>query len=164
MNPQKPDDAIGKTGRAIAKNHESPKHLPDFMIPGLSPHGEFAPLSVESNGVKCGATGDNYNRRKKAFSCEKQAEAEVGFEPTNNGFAIRPLSPLGYSATGKRDYPPQAFYSRKAVTTGGFIEQAYRADRMPGNSAMFESRDMVPWPAAQRSRRCLPLLVFGPSA
>ena len=25
-------------------------------------------------------------------------EAEVGFEPTNNGFAIRPLSPLGYSA------------------------------------------------------------------
>src|SRR5688572_22666976 len=25
-------------------------------------------------------------------------KAEVGFEPTNNGFAIRPLSPLGYSA------------------------------------------------------------------
>ena len=25
-------------------------------------------------------------------------EAEVGFEPTNNGFAIRPLGPLGYSA------------------------------------------------------------------
>ena len=29
---------------------------------------------------------------------EKGKEAEVGFEPTNNGFAIRPLSPLGYSA------------------------------------------------------------------
>gem|GEM_PF-2721736 len=27
-------------------------------------------------------------------------EAEVGFEPTNNGFAIRPLGPLGYSAKG----------------------------------------------------------------
>ncbi len=27
-------------------------------------------------------------------------EAEVGFEPTNNGFAIRPLGPLGYSAMG----------------------------------------------------------------
>jgi plastocyanin len=27
-------------------------------------------------------------------------KAEVGFEPTNNGFAIRPLSPLGYSAAG----------------------------------------------------------------
>ena len=25
-------------------------------------------------------------------------EAEAGFEPANNGFAIRPLSPLGYSA------------------------------------------------------------------
>jgi hypothetical protein len=25
-------------------------------------------------------------------------KAEVGFEPTNNGFAIRPLSPLGYLA------------------------------------------------------------------
>ena len=25
-------------------------------------------------------------------------EAEIGFEPMNNGFAIRPLSPLGYSA------------------------------------------------------------------
>ena len=27
-------------------------------------------------------------------------KAEVGFEPTNNGFAIRPLGPLGYSAKG----------------------------------------------------------------
>ena len=25
-------------------------------------------------------------------------KAEIGFEPMNNGFAIRPLSPLGYSA------------------------------------------------------------------
>ena len=32
------------------------------------------------------------------FSRGKIEEAEVGFEPTNNGFAIRPLSPLGYSA------------------------------------------------------------------
>ncbi len=34
------------------------------------------------------------------FSRAKIEEAEVGFEPTNNGFAIRPLSPLGYSAAG----------------------------------------------------------------
>ena len=27
-----------------------------------------------------------------------QGQAAVGFEPTNNGFAIRPLSPLGYTA------------------------------------------------------------------
>ena len=27
-----------------------------------------------------------------------RGKAEVGFEPTNNGFAIRPLSPLGYLA------------------------------------------------------------------
>lgn len=26
------------------------------------------------------------------------AKAAVGFEPTNNGFAIRPLGPLGYAA------------------------------------------------------------------
>ena len=34
----------------------------------------------------------------------RAAEAEVGFEPTNNGFAIRPLSPLGYSAASFRRY------------------------------------------------------------
>jgi hypothetical protein len=28
-------------------------------------------------------------------------KAEVGFEPTDNGFAIRPLSPLGYSAAAR---------------------------------------------------------------
>ena len=27
-------------------------------------------------------------------------QAAVGFEPTNNGFAIRPLRPLGYAAGG----------------------------------------------------------------
>jgi hypothetical protein len=30
--------------------------------------------------------------------CANLGKAEVGFEPTNNGFAIRPLRPLGYSA------------------------------------------------------------------
>jgi hypothetical protein len=33
----------------------------------------------------------------------EEAKAEVGFEPTNNGFAIRPLSPLGYSALFLRE-------------------------------------------------------------
>ena len=32
------------------------------------------------------------------LSERSREEAEVGFEPTNNGFAIRPLEPLGYSA------------------------------------------------------------------
>ena len=30
-------------------------------------------------------------------------KAEVGFEPTNDGFAIRSLSPLGYSAESEKD-------------------------------------------------------------
>ena len=30
-------------------------------------------------------------------------KAEVGFEPTNHGFAIRSLSPLGYSAESEED-------------------------------------------------------------
>ena len=35
-------------------------------------------------------------------SAEKLAKAAVGFEPTNNGFAIRPLGPLGYAAGPRR--------------------------------------------------------------
>ena len=31
-------------------------------------------------------------------------KAEVGFEPTNHGFAIRSLSPLGYSAVDRAGY------------------------------------------------------------
>ena len=31
-------------------------------------------------------------------------KAEVGFEPTNHGFAIRSLSPLGYSAVDSAGY------------------------------------------------------------
>ena len=38
------------------------------------------------------------NDMRMAFDVIPNAKAEVGFEPTNNGFAIRPLSPLGYSA------------------------------------------------------------------
>jgi len=37
-------------------------------------------------------------RRHTTDHAEDPPKAEVGFEPTNNGFAIRPLSPLGYSA------------------------------------------------------------------
>src|SRR3954447_3976342 len=35
---------------------------------------------------------------------KRDRKAEVGFEPTNNGFAIRPLSPLGYSALFSQQY------------------------------------------------------------
>ncbi len=37
-------------------------------------------------------------RLHPAGNADGAAQAEVGFEPTNNGFAIRPLGPLGYSA------------------------------------------------------------------
>ncbi len=37
---------------------------------------------------------DRPRRERQGRFCK----AEVGFEPTNNGFAIRPLCPLGYSA------------------------------------------------------------------
>ena len=37
-------------------------------------------------------------------SHSEEGKAEVGFEPTNNGFAIRPLSPLGYSAGSVEQY------------------------------------------------------------
>jgi integrase len=40
-----------------------------------------------------------------ALSKTQKAKAEVGFEPTNNGFAIRPLGPLGYSAVSREDTP-----------------------------------------------------------
>src|SRR4051794_16452165 len=52
-----------------------------------------APQAKFRRATACG--GDRYNNRRE--------EAEVGFEPTNNGFAIRPLGPLGYSAGRARD-------------------------------------------------------------
>jgi hypothetical protein len=39
----------------------------------------------------------------------------VGFEPTNNGFAIRPLGPLGYAADGTEPGPPIPFVSRSVL-------------------------------------------------
>ena len=38
------------------------------------------------------------NKAKTAFSAGKKHKAAVGFEPTDNGFAIRRLGPLGYAA------------------------------------------------------------------
>lgn len=40
--------------------------------------------------------------RKRGFINELCLEVEVGFEPTNDGFANRCLRPLGYSTFGCR--------------------------------------------------------------
>ena len=42
---------------------------------------------------------------RAAGNADRAAQAEVGFEPTNNGFAIRPLRPLGYSAATRKNNP-----------------------------------------------------------
>ena len=42
---------------------------------------------------------------RAAGNADRAAQAEVGFEPTNNGFAIRPLGPLGYSAAMRKNNP-----------------------------------------------------------
>ena len=34
-------------------------------------------------------------------------KAAAGFEPADNGFAIRPLKPLGYTARKNEDTPPR---------------------------------------------------------
>ena len=51
-------------------------------------------------------------------------KAEVGFEPTNHGFAIRSLRPLGYSAGGYRVYRLDA--GRPSI---GFREKRVSAER-----------------------------------
>ena len=37
-------------------------------------------------------------REVSACGTNEQGQAAIGFEPMHNGFAIRPLSPLGYAA------------------------------------------------------------------
>ncbi len=51
---------------------------------------------------------------RKAQNTDRAAQAEVGFEPTNNGFAIRPLSPLGYSAEHAKNTQQQRRSQRVA--------------------------------------------------
>lgn len=41
----------------------------------------------------------------EASGGDETAEVAVGFEPTNNGFAIRPLGPLGYATEGLNGQP-----------------------------------------------------------
>lgn len=55
-------------------------------------------------------------------------EAEVGFEPTNNGFAIRPLGPLGYSAEG----------ALSSLVTGDSSNARKKKPRMSQRSAIGE--------------------------
>ncbi len=64
-------------------------HLKVVRLP-IPPPGLFVARIVLSRRI--------IRRVDAAANGSRVAEAEVGFEPTNNGFAIRPLSPLGYSA------------------------------------------------------------------
>ena len=56
------------------------------------------------NGTLSNAASGRDGENAMNFGLVRE-KAEVGFEPTNNGFAIRPLSPLGYSAREGKDYP-----------------------------------------------------------
>ncbi len=49
-------------------------------------------------GSVCRIENQLENKAKSAFPAVDNAKAAVGFEPTYNGFAIRPLGPLGYAA------------------------------------------------------------------
>ncbi len=57
----------------------------------------------------------------------RRLKAEVGFEPTNHGFAIRSLRPLGYSANGSKVYrmnigrPPVGIPDSQGLVSGGSV-------------------------------------------
>ena len=58
--------------------------------------------ATDCKGVSGAARPDKQKTPEKSGSSASRTrfspQAAVGFEPTNNGFAIRPLSPLGYAA------------------------------------------------------------------
>ena len=59
---------------------------------------------VKSNTTKVYVTavGANENR---PYAKHRGGKAAAGFEPADNGFAIRPLKPLGYTARKDEDTP-----------------------------------------------------------
>ncbi len=62
-------------------------------------------------GQEAGGTeGENtpVNTGESAILQGKSEKAAVGFEPTNNGFAIRRLGPLGYAAVTNTTFYPQS--------------------------------------------------------
>ena len=61
-----------------------------------------------------------FDRGGESRCCIAGEKAEVGFEPTNNGFAIRPLSPLGYSAAACGRYTPSGLASSQAKNSPRF--------------------------------------------
>jgi len=72
------------------------------LSPDLSLNGAVSNSPAKLGEASPLATIHKNRTAKEGKSAEtgvKNEKAEVGFEPTNNGFAIRPLSPLGYSAT-----------------------------------------------------------------
>lgn len=72
----------------------------------LAQSGNFQQTSLDSAGRSATVETlqqDPVNIGENAASGQKTAQAAVGFEPTNNGFAIRPLGPLGYAADQARE-------------------------------------------------------------
>ncbi len=78
------------------------------MAPGLARRGLEQTNAVQHGAMNTCDTDKVVNSDKDADSDKNEDDAsentvrvkkaEMGFEPMNNGFAIRPLSPLGYSA------------------------------------------------------------------
>src|SRR5438128_891123 len=66
----------------------------------------------------------------------RKKKAEVGFEPTNNGFAIRPLSPLGYSAAVQGILARGGFLTMdRLIGCNGGHEDAISGSRGRGDAA-----------------------------
>ena len=85
------DVATGTDGKAAAA----------FVSPSVSLNGDMGRNLVALGAIKSAVVGDTgmtENRGKTAVFPMETAKAGVGFEPTNNGFAIRPLRPLGHPA------------------------------------------------------------------
>ena len=109
--------ATGTDGPAgEAGQQPSPKRLCHCALCHLG--AESGGETAESGGEKADVVA---SAKKPCFavisgdSPANSLKAEVGFEPTNNGFAIRPLSPLGYSAALFRQYRRFRDQSRQPV-------------------------------------------------
>ena len=102
----------------------------------MPPHrGAEAPAAAHADAADRAPPGTHRGHEAKQRAAEGVAllsvKAAVGFEPTNNGFAIRPLRPLGYAAGqgpygGTRPVPRQRGVRSAAVILG-------RIDRFPAS-------------------------------
>jgi len=88
--------ATGTDGQTMA-TQEPPQDLALCLARrGSDPDNPMQRLAAMDSPADWPQTLGNAGNGAKA--ADKNSKAEVGFEPTTNGFAIRPLRPLGYSA------------------------------------------------------------------